>query len=80
MENEQILQQFDEIEQKVEKLIEAKKLLEATNDKLRNENQSLNDELRAKIEAEKSYHEERGLIRSKIDNLLVKLEEMAENQ
>ena len=80
MESEQILQQFDEIEKKVEKLIEAKKSLEATHAELRNDNQRLNDELREKIEAEKSYHEERDLIRSKIDNLLVRLEEMAENQ
>ena len=80
MESEQILRQFDEIEKKVEKLIEAKKSLEATHAELRNDNQRLNDELREKIEAEKSYHEERDLIRSKIDNLLVRLEEMAENQ
>jgi len=79
LENEQILQQFDEIERKVEKLIAAKKALEAANAELRNENQRLTDELRGKLEAEKSYYEERDLIRSKIDNLLVKLEEMAEN-
>jgi len=79
LENEQILQQFDEIERKVEKLIAAKNTLEAANAELRSENQRLNDELRGKIEAEKSYHEERNLIRSKIDNLLFKLEEMAES-
>ena len=79
MENEQILQQFDEIERKVEKIIAAKNALEAANAELRNENQRLTDELQGKLEAEKSYHEERDLIRSKIDNLLVKLEEMAEN-
>ena len=79
MGNEQILQQFDEIEKKVEKLIAAKNALEEANAELRNENQRLTDELRGKIEAEKSYHEERDLIRSKIDNLLVRLEEMAEN-
>jgi hypothetical protein len=79
LENERILQQFDEIEKKVEKLIEAKNAVEAANDDLRSENQRLTDELRGKVEAEKSYHEERNLIRSKIDNLLVRLEEMAEN-
>ena len=79
MENERILQQYDEIEKKVEKLIEAKNAVEAANDDLRSENQRLTDELRGKVEAEKSYHEERNLIRSKIDNLLVRLEEMAEN-
>ena len=79
MENDQILQQFNEIEKKVEKLIEAKNALEAANAELRNENQRLSEELRGKIEAEKSYQEERDLIRSKIDNLLVRLEEMAEN-
>ena len=79
MENEQILHQFDEIERKVEKLIAAKNTLEAANAELRKENQRLSDELRGKIEVEKSYHEERNLIRSKIDNLLFKLEEMAES-
>ena len=79
MENEQILLQFDEIERKVETLIAAKNALEAANTELRNENQRLSEELRGKIEAEKSYQEERDLIRSKIDNLLVRLEEMAEN-
>ena len=79
MENEQILHQFDEIERKVETLIAAKNALEAANAELHNENQRLSEELRGKIEAEKSYHEERDLIRSKIDNLLIRLEEMAEN-
>jgi len=79
LENEQILLQFDEIERKVETLIAAKNAIEAANTELRNENQRLSEELRGKIEAEKSYQEERDLIRSKIDNLLVRLEEMAEN-
>ena len=39
---------------------------------------SLNAELQGRIEAEKKYEKERDLIRSKIDGLLVKLEDIAE--
>ena len=80
MESEQILQQFDEIEKKVERMIEALKSLEATNKELKDKIENLNEELKGKIEAEKSYNEERDLIRSKIDSLLVRLEEIAEAQ
>ena len=80
MDSAQILQQFDEIEKKVERMIEALKSLEATNKELRDKIGNLNEELKGKVEAEKSYGEERDLIRSKIDSLLVRLEEIAEAQ
>ena len=80
MDSAQILQQFDEIEKKVERMIEALKSLEATNKELRDKIENLNEELKGKVEAEKSYGEERDLIRSKIDSLLVRLEEIAEAQ
>ena len=78
MESEIILQQFDEIEKKVERLLEALKSLEATNMELKDRNQRLTDELQGKVEAEKQHNEERDLIRSKVDNLLIRLEEIAE--
>lgn len=77
MENELILQQFDEIEKKVERLIEALKSLETSNRELEGKVKQLNMELQGKVEAEKSKNEERDLIRSKIDNLLIRLEEIA---
>ncbi|MBW1699198.1 MAG: hypothetical protein JRH18_15675 [Deltaproteobacteria bacterium] len=78
MEKEEILKQFDEIERKVGRLIEASKSLEATNQELRKKIDSLEKELQGKMIVEKSYIEERDLIRSKIDNLLVRLAEITE--
>jgi len=78
LDSELILKQFDEIEAKVERLVEVIKSLEATNLELKNQNDSLNEGLQNRINTEKSYNEERDLIRSKIDNLLVKLEGIEE--
>ena len=78
MENDEIVRQFDEIEQKVGRLIEASKSLEATNQELQKKVESLEKELQGKITVESNYIEERDLIRSKIDNLLVRLAEMTE--
>ena len=74
MDNELFLGQFEEIEKKVERLIEICKSLEVTNLKLSNKIKSLEEELQGKIEAEKKFADEKALIRSKIDNLLVRLE------
>ena len=78
MENDEIVRQFDEIEQKVGKLIEASKSLEAANQELQKKVDLLEKELQGKIAVESNYIEERDLIRSKIDNLLVRLAEMTE--
>ena len=78
MDNTIILQQFEEIEEKVEKLINTNKALEATNSELKNKIASLEKALQDKVEAEKSYAEEKGLIRSKVDGLLARLEEISE--
>lgn len=77
MDNESILRQFEEIEKKVGSLIEVNKSLEATNLELRNKIKRLEEELQGKVEAENNYAEERALIRSKIDSLLVRLEDVA---
>jgi len=77
LDNESILRQFEEIEKKVESLIEVNKSLEATNLELRNKIKRLEEELQGKVEAENNYVEERALIRSRIDSLLVRLEDIA---
>ncbi len=77
MDNEFVLNQFEEVERKVEKLIETCKALEATNLEQKNKIKRLEEEIQGKVEAERSYAEEKSLIRSKIDGLLVKLEEAA---
>ena len=78
MGNDEIVRQFDEIEQKVGRLIEASKSVEATNQELQKKIDALEKELQGKVTVEANYIEERDLIRSKIDNLLVRLAEMTE--
>jgi peptidoglycan hydrolase CwlO-like protein len=78
LDNEIILRQFEEIEKKVEKLIDVYKSLEATNLELTNKIKRLEEELQGKVDAESKYKKEKNLIRSKIDSLLVRLEDIAE--
>jgi protein-arginine kinase activator protein McsA len=78
LDNEQILRQFETIEGKVERLIGVCKSLEATNSELRNKVEGLEQELQVRTEAESNYKEEKALIRSKIDNLLARLEDITE--
>ena len=80
LDNELILQQFEEIEQKVERLIKANQALENVNLELKAENSTLNKALQKKIEAEKNYTEVRTLIRSKIDSLMSRLDGIAEQE
>ncbi|NIU59815.1 MAG: hypothetical protein GWN67_26595 [Phycisphaerae bacterium] len=76
MDNAIISDQFNDIEKKVARLIEICKKHEAANLELQNKIKSLEEELLGKIEAEKSYAQEKALIRSKIDSLLVRIEEI----
>ena len=78
MDNEIISRQFEEIEKKVEKLIDVYKSLEATNLELRNKIKRLEEEFQGKVDAETNYTQEKALIRSKIDSLLVRLEDITE--
>ena len=73
MDNDLILRQFNEIEERIEHLLEACKTLEATNADLVDSVTLLEAELQDKVEAEKRYSEEKALVKSKIDGLLVKL-------
>ena len=78
MESEVIIKQFEKIEKKVGKLIDVCKSLEATNVKLRKKFERLEEELQGKAEAENNYQAEKALIRSKIDSLLIRLEDITE--
>ena len=78
LDRELFLDQFDEIEKKIERLIEVCHAQKTSNLELKNKLKSVEEELQGKIEAEKSYAEEKALIRSKIDNLLAKLEDITE--
>ena len=78
MDNESILKQFEEIEKKVENLINVCKSFETTKLELRNKVERLEEELQGKVEAENNYAQERALIRSKVVGLLGRLEDMTE--
>jgi peptidoglycan hydrolase CwlO-like protein len=78
VDNEFVLKQFGEIEHKVERLIENCKAQAATNSELKNKLTSLEEEIQGKDEAEKNYAEEKALIRSKIDGLLARLDDISE--
>jgi cell division septum initiation protein DivIVA len=77
LDSEIIFAQFEEIEKRVEKVIEVCKTLEATNLKLEQRVKELEGELQGKAEAETRYTRERELIRSKVDALLSRLDEIA---
>jgi len=78
VDNDFVLKQFGEIENKVERLIENCKAQAAANSELKNKLASLEEEIRGKVEAEKNYAEEKALIRSKIDGLLARLDDISE--
>ena len=78
MNDEFISRQFAEIEQKVERLIEICKAHEATNLQLENKIRRLEEEIQGKVEAENNYAEEKALIRSKIDGLLARLDDISD--
>jgi hypothetical protein len=73
-----ISNRFEEIEKKVERLLEICKNHEAANLQLKKKIKDLEEELLGKIEAEKSYAHEKALIRSRIERLLVRVEENIE--
>lgn len=78
MDNELILRQFEEIEEKVIRLIDVCKSHEADDAELKKTIKRLEQELQSKVEAEESYLEERDLVRSKVDGLLVRLNNILE--
>ena len=69
--------QFDQIEQKVGNLIKQCNTLENLNFKLSEKVKNLEAELKKKVETENEYSAQKVLIRSKVDNLLAKLNDLA---
>jgi FtsZ-binding cell division protein ZapB len=68
-----IVQKFDEIEKKVESLIEASKTLEAANAELKSSNIRYEQRLHELQESERRNEEVKSLIRDKIDSLVGRL-------
>jgi hypothetical protein len=79
VDNDFVLKQFGEIEQKVERLIENCNAQAAANSELKNKVIRLEEEIQGKVEAENNYAEEKALIRSKIDGLLARLDDISDS-
>lgn len=77
MDNDNVMLQFDQIEQKVGNLIKQCNTLENLNFKLSEKVKNLEAELKKKVETENEYSAQKVLIRSKVDNLLAKLNDLA---
>jgi hypothetical protein len=78
LDNEAIIKQFGEIENKIDSLVKTNKYLESTNAELKEKIASLEVELRKKTELEDRNSEVKTLIRSKIDSLMEKLDGVSE--
>ena len=73
-----VLQHFDALERKIEHLIETCRQLEATKAELLEKNNELERQLQEKLAEHQQHQELKGLIRSKIDSLMGRLDELAE--
>jgi predicted nuclease with TOPRIM domain len=76
--NELILQQFDEIELKIETLIEERESLKTANSELLYKVEDLETKLEAKLAEEARATETKRLIESKIDSLISRLGDVGE--
>lgn len=76
MDIETLFSQFGQIEKKVEKLIQVCGSQQTANLELHHKMKQLEEELRIANETVKRHAEEKALIRSRIDKLLARLEEM----
>lgn len=74
MDKELLTEKFEEIEKKIERLIEVSNHLETTNVELREKNAELEEQLQELREAENRNNEIKTLIKSKIDSLMARLE------
>ena len=78
MDRETVINQFSELENKIEHLIGTCKRLEAEKSALKSENQALATQLQEKMEAQKQSDELKDLVRSKIESLMGRLDELSE--
>lgn len=78
MDQETVLQQFEFLEQKIEKLIGVCEQYEAENTELKRNNEILATQLREKEASEKQSEEVKALVRSKIDSLMGRLSKFTE--
>ncbi|MBA2882356.1 putative RNase H-like nuclease (RuvC/YqgF family) [Desulfosalsimonas propionicica] len=78
METDEVMHQLDTLQEKVEHLIEQCQALQRNNTDLQAKVQQLESELDQKTEAENQFLQQKTQIRSRIDDLLAKLNNAAE--
>jgi hypothetical protein len=76
LEDETFLKQFEAVEKRLEHLIRISREKDTHNRELISRVEQLEEELRKKAEAEKRIMEEKAQIRSRIDRLLKRLEDI----
>jgi FtsZ-binding cell division protein ZapB len=76
LDNNQIAKNFDDIEGKIQKIIDVRKSQDNELQELKDYIAQLEEELQEKIDAENKLIEERLFVRSKIDSLLTKLQDI----
>jgi hypothetical protein len=72
-----LIYQFETIEKRLDALIQICKNKDNQNKELILRIEKLEEELRTKVEAEQRYAKEKALVRSRVDQLLMRLEEIA---
>lgn len=77
MDDQSLIDQFQTIEKRLDTLLQVCKDKDDQNRELSLRIEQLEEELRTKVEAERRYAEEKALVRSKVDQLLVRLDEIA---
>ena len=78
MDQETVIRQFDVLENKINGLIKACKQYEVEIAQLRQENETIKEQLHQKADDEKRNEELKALIRTKIDSLMGRLDEVTE--
>lgn len=78
MDNEAILEQFGEIEKKIDSLVKTNRNLASINSELKEKIATLEVEIQKKTESENRNNEVKTLIRSKIDSLMERLDGVPE--
>ena len=77
MDDQGLIVQFETIETRLDALIQICKDKDNQNKELIRRIEKLEEELRTKVEAEQRYAKEKALVRSRVDQLLMRLEEIA---
>lgn len=77
MDDQGLIYQFETIEKRLDALIQICKNKDNQNKELILRIEKLEEELRTKVEAEQRYAEEKALVRSRVDQLLMRLEDIA---